>query len=140
MKNILQHFNKIKDNRSNQGKRYKLGSILALVSIGYMAGCDSLLKTHIFWQRMTKTNRQRLGFTNSMPSHPTITQTLKRIDPEEFEAVLSEHYSNNNLEIDSYEYTFKGHGRIESRKIEAIESHRRWLGYEYYQTSSYYHQ
>ena len=25
-----------------------------------------------------------------MPSHPTITQTLKRIDPEEFEAVLSQ--------------------------------------------------
>lgn len=199
MKNILQHFNKIKDNRSNQGKRYQLDSILALVSIGYMAGCDSLLKIHIFGQHMTKTNRQRLGFTNSMPSHPTITQTLKRIDPEEFEAVLSqlvtcqldqnfiqiaidgksirstsdstiataeklitnldiknkvitgdvlyaqevlsnkivsrsgdyvfkvkrnkkkiiddikqgfEHYSQNNLEIDSYEYTVKGHGRM----------------------------
>ena len=244
MKNILQHFNKIKDNRSNQGKRYQLNSILTLVSIGYMVGCDSLLKIHIFGQRMTKTNRQRLGFTNSMPSHPTITQTLKRIDPEEFEAVLSqlvtcqldqnfiqiaidgksirstsdstkgllhlvsafapevgavliqsksglgggeiataeklitnldiknkvitgdalyaqevlsnkivsrsgdyvfkvkrnkkkiiddikqgfEHYSQNNLEIDSYEYTVKGHGRIESRKIEAIESHRKYFG------------
>ena len=209
-----------------------------------MAGCNSLLKIHIFGQRMTKTNRQRLGFTNSMPSYPTITQTLKRIDPEEFEAVLSqlvacqldqnfiqitidgksirstsdstkgllhlvsafasevgavliqsksglgggeiataeklitnldiknkvitgdalyaqevlsnkivsrsgdyvfkvkrnkkkiiddikqgfEHYSNNNLEIDSYEYTVKGHGRIESRKIDAIESHRKYFG------------
>jgi len=179
-----------------------------------MAGCDSLLKIHIFGQRMTKTNCQRLGFTSSMPSHPTVTQTLKRIDPEEFEAVLNqllacqlnqnfiqiataeklitnldiknkvitgdalyaqevlsnkivsrsgdyvfkvkrnkkkiiddikqgfEHYSQNNLEIDSYEYTVKGHGRIDSRKIEAIKSYRKYFGgwaMNTYQTSSYYH-
>lgn len=39
---------------------------------------------------MTKMNCQRLSFAGSMPSHPTITQTLKRIDPEEFEVAPSQ--------------------------------------------------
>lgn len=34
MKNILYYFGQIQDKRKNQGKRYQLNSILALITLG----------------------------------------------------------------------------------------------------------
>ena len=82
MKNILYHLNKIHYIRKAQGKRYKLKSILALVLIGYMSGCDSLAKIHLLGKRLKKANRQKLGFKGSMPSHPTIIEVIKKVDPQ----------------------------------------------------------
>lgn len=89
MRNILHYFNKIQDNRKNQGKRYQLKSILGLVVLGYMHGCTSLAKVHRFGKNLNKTNLRKLGFRKGeAPSHPTITETIKKIDPDEFEQAL----------------------------------------------------
>lgn len=90
MKNILHYFGKIQDNRKKQGQRYELKSILALVLIGYMHGYTSLARVYRFGQTFTKTQKIKLGFTSgSTPSHPTITETMKRIDVEEFQQAIS---------------------------------------------------
>lgn len=89
MKNILYYFEKIQDNRQNQGKRYQLKSILALVLIGYMHGYTSLARIYRFGKHLTNTQKIRLGFTSlSTPSHPTITETMKRIDVLSFEEAI----------------------------------------------------
>lgn len=91
MKNILHYFEKIQDNRQNQGKRYQLKSILALVLIGYMHGYTSLARIYRFGKILTNTQKIRLGFTSlSTPSHPTITETMKRIDVALFEEAIGE--------------------------------------------------
>jgi len=89
MKNILHYFSEIQDNRQNQGKRYELKSILALVLIGYMHGYTSLARIYRFGKHLTNTQKIRLGFTSlSTPSHPTITETMKRIDVALFEQAI----------------------------------------------------
>ncbi len=91
MQNILSFFDKIQDNRQNQGKRYQLKSILALVLIGYMHGYTSLARIYRFGKHLTNTQKLRLGFTSlSTPSHPTITETMKRIKTEEFEQAINQ--------------------------------------------------
>jgi len=90
MKNILHSLSKIQDNRNNQDKRYQLKSILGLVLVGYMAGCTSLSKVHIFGKHLNKVNRRKLGFKENMPSHPTITETMRKINPEEFEVIIGQ--------------------------------------------------
>jgi predicted transposase YbfD/YdcC len=91
MKNILSFFDKIQDNRQNQGKRYQLKSILALVLIGYMHGYTSLARIYRFSKHLTNTQKIRLGFTSlSTPSHPTITETMKRIDVALFEEAIGQ--------------------------------------------------
>lgn len=40
-------------------------------------------------QNLNKKDRLRLGFDKKMPSHPTITETLKKVDPETLEVTLS---------------------------------------------------
>ncbi|MDX1924689.1 MAG: transposase family protein, partial [Rickettsiaceae bacterium] len=62
MKNILHYFDQIKDNRKNQGKRYKPNSILALITLGYMHGCKSLAAISRFGKKLTKSKKRRLGF------------------------------------------------------------------------------
>ena len=90
MRNILHYFKNIQDDRKNQGKRYQLTSILGLVVLGYMNGCTSLAKVHRFGKSLNKTSLKKIGFKNGVaPSHPTITETMKKIDPQEFERVMS---------------------------------------------------
>jgi hypothetical protein len=64
MKNMLHYFGKIQDNRQNQGKRYELKSILALVLIGYILGYTSLTRIYCFGKTLTKTQKKQLGFTS----------------------------------------------------------------------------
>jgi predicted transposase YbfD/YdcC len=91
MKNILHYLGKIQDNRQKQGKRYELKSILALVLIGYMHGYTSLARIYRFGKALKKTEKKQLGFKcGNTPSHPTITETMKRINVEEFELAISE--------------------------------------------------
>ncbi len=81
MKNILYYFGQIQDKRKNQGKRYQLNSILALITLGYMHGCKSLAAISRFGKKLTKSKKKRLGFVSgSTPSHPTITEIMKNID------------------------------------------------------------
>lgn len=90
MANIIQSFNKIHDKRNNRGKRYKLNSILGLVAIGFMSGCTSFRAIWKLGLNLNRTNRKKLGFKNCvMPSHPTIINILKGINPEELEGALS---------------------------------------------------
>jgi predicted transposase YbfD/YdcC len=88
MPNIIQYFRKIHDKRSCRGKRYKLESVLGLAELGFMRGCTSLRAIWKFGVTLNKTDRKRLGFTGeAMPSHPTIINILKTVDPTEFEEV-----------------------------------------------------
>jgi len=90
MENILHYFDKIQDNRQKQGQRYKLQSILALVLIGYMHGYTSLARIYRFGKTLTKAQRKQLGFeSKNTPSHPTITETMRRIDVKEFARAIS---------------------------------------------------
>jgi predicted transposase YbfD/YdcC len=88
MRNVLHYFDKIQDNRSKQGRRYKLKSILALVLLGYMHGHKSLARIYRFGKSLTKMQKKKLGFNLTTPSHPTITETMKRIDTQEFDRVV----------------------------------------------------
>ena len=88
MRNILYFFDKIQDKRQKKGRRYKLKSILSLILLGYMRGYTSLAAIYRFGKRLNKTQRKRLGFSNTVPSHPTITETIKRIDSIEFEQAI----------------------------------------------------
>lgn len=91
MVSILSFLGKIQDIRKNQGKRYKLKSILGLVILGYICGCKSLFQIYLFGQRLGLRYRKQLGFKgSSMPSHPTITETIKKIDPTDLESVLGQ--------------------------------------------------
>jgi hypothetical protein len=81
MKNILYYLNQVQDTRNARGKRYQLKSILALVLMGYMCGNNSLAKIYLFGKRLNKTTRLKLGFIGDTPSHPTITETLKKVNP-----------------------------------------------------------
>lgn len=89
MKSIKKYFEKIQDKRRKQGKRYKLNSIILLVLLGYMSGCTSLAKVYRLGQSLNKKARHKLGFNIRTPSHPTITKTMRMIDPTEFETLLS---------------------------------------------------
>src|SRR5689334_251713 len=88
MKSIGNYFKKIEDKRRKQGRRYELRSIICLVLLGYMAGCTSLAKIYKLGKGLNKKARQRLGFSGSTPSHPTITKAMKMINPGEFEELL----------------------------------------------------
>lgn len=88
MKNILHYLGKVHDSRKKQGRRYKLKSILSLVLLGYTSGCTSLAGVYRFGKQLKKRELAKLGFNNISPSHPTITETIKRIDPTELEKLL----------------------------------------------------
>jgi len=88
MMSISNYFKKIEDKRRKQGRRYELRSIICLVLLGYMAGCSSLARVYKLGKSLNKKTRHRLGFRGSTPSHPTITKTMKMIDPGEFEELL----------------------------------------------------
>ena len=91
MKNIPHYFSKIQDNRKNKGKRYKLESILSLVLLGYMHGYTSLARIYRFGKTLKKSQKKPLGFTSgSTPSHPTITETMKRINVVEFQRAVGD--------------------------------------------------
>ena len=89
MKTIQKYLEKIQDKRRKQGKRYKLSSIILLVLLGYMSGCTSLAKIYRLGQSLNKKTRYKLGFNTRTPSHPTITKTMRMIEPTEFEVLLS---------------------------------------------------
>lgn len=99
MSNILYYLEKTHDPRRNAGKRYKLKSILSLVILGYGAGCTSLRDVYRFGKNLKYRERWRLGFKDTTPSHPTITETLKKIDPDELERIFAEIVNSNSDKI-----------------------------------------
>jgi hypothetical protein len=86
MTNMLNYFNKIHDIRRNQGKKYKLSSISLLVILGY----KSLAQIYSFGRHLKKDDKKKLCFKDKTPSHPTITETMKKIHPEELEVTLEQ--------------------------------------------------
>lgn len=99
MRNILHYLGKIQDPRKNSGKRYQLKSILSLVILGYGAGCISLADVYRFGKKLKSRERLRLGFKGTTPSHPTITGTLKKLNPDELEKVFTEIISSSSDKI-----------------------------------------
>ena len=99
MKNILYYLKKIHDPRQDSGKRYKLKSILSLIILGYGAGCTSLADIYRFGKSLRYREKVRLGFKDATPSHPTITETLKKINPDELEQVFAKIVSLNNDKV-----------------------------------------
>lgn len=90
MRTILHLLGEIHDKRSNRGKRYELKSILALTLLGYTLGHTSLARIYRFGKSLNKTQKKKLGFKcGKTPSHPTITETIKKIDVDEFEKAIS---------------------------------------------------
>jgi hypothetical protein len=54
-----------------------------------MHGYTSLARIYRFGKTLTKTQKKHLGFKNGKtPSHPTITETMKKINVEVFEEVI----------------------------------------------------
>ncbi len=80
-------------------KGSKLNSILSLVILGYGAGCKSLLDVCKFGKKLNSREKRKLGFDKNTPSHPTITETIKKLDPDELESVFGEIVSLNNDKI-----------------------------------------
>lgn len=99
MRNILYYLGKIQDPSKNSGKRYQLKSILSLVILGYGAGCTSLAEVYRFGKKLKCRERLRLGFKDSTPSHPTITETLKKLNPDEIEKLFTEIINSSSDKI-----------------------------------------
>lgn len=90
MQNLLHSLSKVQDNRRKQGRRYTLESILALIIMGYTFGCKSFAQIYEFGKNLSPKDRRALGFGDTTPSHPTLTESIKKISPDELERVFSQ--------------------------------------------------
>jgi hypothetical protein len=79
------------DHRGRHGREYALSSLILLVLAGFACGCDSLAAVWRFGQRLTREQREALGFLwFKMPSHPTLCVAFHGMDVDALEAVLSQ--------------------------------------------------
>jgi len=103
--NLLEMCQKVKANVSQKGRTYPVGSVLALVVLGYMCNINSVAGISRFGRRLVKSQLRKLGFTKGRsPCHSTILETLNRIDVGDLEKIICEENSdadkNQIIDID----------------------------------------
>ena len=80
----------LEDHRRRHGRMYQLDSLILLIVAGFMCGCNSLKAVWRFGQRLSREQREALGFLwFQMPSHPALCVAFHGLDVEALEALLS---------------------------------------------------
>jgi hypothetical protein len=78
------------DHRGRHGREYALSSLILLVLVGFVCGCNSLAAVWRFGQRLTREQREALGFLwFKMPAHPTLCVAFHGMHVEALELLLS---------------------------------------------------
>lgn len=74
----------VHDPRGKQGQDYRLWSILSLIIVGFLCGRRGLRSVFRMGRGLTAKQRSELGFMKGKtPCHPTLTETMRVIDPDE---------------------------------------------------------
>lgn len=109
MTTLLEAFKAIPDHRKPQGLEYSLSSLLLLVTTGFMCGCDSLLAVWRFAERLSREQREALGFLwFKVPSQSALSVTFRGIDVAALEAALSQVVLVGREEAESLHLTIDG--------------------------------
>jgi hypothetical protein len=86
IKELLQRVN---DPRGLQGRDYRLWSILSLIIVGFLCGRRNLRAVFRMGRSLNLQQRSALGFVNGhTPCHPTLTETLRILNPDDLIQVL----------------------------------------------------
>ena len=81
------------------GVRYRFGSMVLLVIVGYLCGRNSLIGVWRFAQTLTKPQLKRLGFRNGkVPTHPALCTAFHEADAEGLCRYLSQFVLRDNPE------------------------------------------
>ena len=79
----------VHDPRSIRGQEYRLWSILGLIVVGFLCGRRNLRAVFRMGRTLNATQRSQLGFVNGRtPCHPTLTETVRILDPDDLIQVL----------------------------------------------------
>lgn len=90
METLQEAFSGLPDHRDKRGLQYSLDSLLLAVVVGFMCGCDSLLAVARLLKRMTREQREALGFLwFKVPCHTTLCITFTGFDVDALEKTLS---------------------------------------------------
>ena len=87
-KQLLSHFQELKDPRIDRTKRHLLLDIIGLTLFAVMAGADTWEDIEDYGRLKQQWLKKFLCLPNGIPSHDTIERVLRRLKPREFEACL----------------------------------------------------
>ena len=93
---LMQALQRVRDPRRNN-RRFRCGSVLAIVALALLSGCRNLSEIHRFGQRLKPKHRARLGLPRDrrypklweVPSYKVYYNLLSKLPLEQFAAVLS---------------------------------------------------
>lgn len=89
MDSIFSALSGVYDHRKGQGKEYSIGSLLSLVLLGFLCGCNDLAAVARFGKRLTREQRKELGFhPRKCPAHNTIWFIFQELDINSLEQSL----------------------------------------------------
>lgn len=87
---LYETFQGLTDARRGQGKRYQLALILSLLVLAKLAGQQTLSGASEWIRHRSKRLVQRFGLSREeMPCQTTYSNVLKRVDANEFDAIVS---------------------------------------------------
>lgn len=90
MDSVFSVLSSVLDHRKGQGKEYSIGSLLSLVLLGFICGCNSLAEVARFAKRLSREQRKELGFhPHKSPAHNTIWFVFQELDVYSLEQSLS---------------------------------------------------
>lgn len=82
-------FEGLEDPRMRSGRRYALSSVMKLLLTGLLSGRRSLAQIVLWARSLPPQTLVSLGFSKNVPCVATLSNLLRRIDPEKVEHVLS---------------------------------------------------
>ncbi len=89
MDSIFSVLSGVFDHRDGQGKEYSIGSLLSLVLLGFLCGCNSLAAVARFGKLLSREQRKELGFRpHKSPAHNTICVIFQELDVNSLEQSL----------------------------------------------------
>lgn len=90
MATLQEALSSLPDHRDRRGLQYSLDSLLLAIIVGFMCGCDSLLAVSRLLKRMSREQREALGFLwFKIPCHTTLCITFTGFDVDALEKTLS---------------------------------------------------
>jgi len=90
MSDLITHFSKVTDQRSEQGKRHKLIDIIVIAIVGIICGADDWVTIELAGKAKENWFRTFLELPHGIPSHDTFGKVFAWIDPKEFQASFME--------------------------------------------------
>ncbi|MFE3526783.1 transposase family protein [Streptomyces sp. NPDC059161] len=85
---LIEVLHRVPDLRRLQGRRYRLGTLLALYVLAVMAGARSLVAVCRFTAHLAPDLRTRLGLVGAVPALTTLSRLIARIDADALDDAL----------------------------------------------------